>query len=103
MFYLPDEILHWGGDVAEMFPQTSRILAERGVCLTEFVAFWFRAPRPLTQSYDFFLLKIERFLEFVAESAPEAHGCAEQEGDLLRQAYAQANEVEGPVMEMERA
>ena len=70
--YLPHEILHWGGDLAEMFPQTCRILAERGVCLTEFVAFWFRAPRPLTQSYDFFLLKIERFLEFVAESAPDA-------------------------------
>ena len=101
--YLPHEILHWGGDLAEMFPQTCRALAERGVCLTEFVAFWFRAPRPLTHSYDFFLLKIERFLEFVAESAPEAHVCAEQEGDLLRQAYAQVNEVVGPVMEMERA
>jgi uncharacterized protein (UPF0276 family) len=101
--YLPYEILHWGGDLAEMFPQTCRALAEHGVCLTEFVAFWFRAPRPLTQSYDFFLLKIERFLEFVAESAPEAHDCAEQEGDLLRQAYAQVNEVVGPVMEMERA
>ena len=101
--FLPHEILHWGGDLAEMFPQTCRALAERGVCLTEFVAFWFRAPRPLTHSYDFFLLKIERFLEFVAESAPEAHDCAEQEGDLLRQAYAQANEVVGPVMEMERA
>ncbi len=101
--YLPHEILHWGGDLAEMFPQTCRALAERGVCLTEFVAFWFRAPRPLTHSYDFFLLKIERFLEFVGESAPEAHDSAEQEGDLLRQAYALANEVVGPVMEMERA
>jgi hypothetical protein len=101
--YIPYEILHWGGDLAEMFPQTCRALAERGVCLTEFVAFWFRAPRPLTQSYDFFLLKIERFLEFVAERAPGAHACAEQEGDMLRQAYAQANEVVGSVMEMERA
>ncbi len=101
--YLPHEILHWGGDLAEMFPQTCRGLAERGICLTEFVDFWFRSPRPVTRSYDFFLLKIERFLEFVAESAPEAHDYAEQEGDLLRQAYAQANEVVGPVMEMERA
>jgi hypothetical protein len=103
MSYLPYEILHWGGDLAEMFPQTCRILAERGVCLTEFVAFWFRAPRPLTQSYDFFLLKIERFLEFVAESAPDARVCVERESDLLRQAYAQANEVVRPMMEMERA
>ncbi|MEK7237636.1 MAG: DUF692 family multinuclear iron-containing protein [Nitrospirota bacterium] len=100
--YLPQEILHWGGDLAEMFPQTCRILAERGVCLTEFVAFWFHAPRPLTESYDFFLLKIERFFEFVMDRAPDARVCAEQESDMLRQAYAQANEVVEPVMEMER-
>ena len=102
MSYLPHEILHWGGDLAEMFPQTCRILAERGVCLTEFVAFWFRSPRPITHSYDFFLLKIERFLEFVTERAPDVRGCVQQECDMLRQAYVQANEVGEPVMEMER-
>ena len=100
--YVPYEILHWGGDLAEMFPQTCRALAERGVCLTEFVAFWFRSPRPLTHSYDFFLLKIERFLEFVTERASDVRVCAQQECDILRQAYAQANEVVEPVMEMER-
>ena len=100
--YMPYEILHWGGDLAEMFPQTCRILAERGINLLEFVTFWFRSPRPLTQSYDFFLLKIERFLEFVGELAPDVLACTGQEGDMLRQAYAQANEVEMPVMEMER-
>ena len=100
--YLPYEILHWGGDLVEMFPQTCRLLAERGVCLTEFVSFWFQSPRPLTQSYDFFLLKIERFLEFVSERAPEVRVCAQQECDSLRQAYAQANEVVEPMMEMER-
>jgi len=77
-------------------------LAERGISLTEFVTFWFRSPRPLTHSYDFFLLKIERFLEFVTERASDAQVCAQQEGDILRQAYAQANEVVEPVMEMER-
>ena len=97
--YMPHEILRWGGDLAEMFPQTCRNLAERGINLSAFVTFWFRSPRPLTQSYDFFLLKIERFLEFVRELAPDALAYAEQEGDLLRQAYAQANEVETPVME----
>ena len=100
--YLPHEILHWGGDLEEMFPQTCRALAEQGICLTEFVPFWFRSPRPLTHSYDFFLLKIEQFLEFVTERAPDARACAEQEGDMLRLAYAQANEVDEPVMEMER-
>ncbi len=100
--YVPHEILHWGGDLAEMFPQTCRTLAERGISLTEFVTFWFRSPRPLTRSYDFFLLKIERFLEFVAEHAPDVRGCVQQECDMLRQAYAQVNEMEEPVTEMER-
>ena len=100
--YVPYEILHWGGDLSEMFPQTCRVLAERGVCLKEFVAFWFRSPRPLTGSYDFFLLKIERFLEFVVERAPDIQVCVQQECDILRQAYAQANEVREPVMDMER-
>lgn len=100
--YVPHEILHWGGDLAEMFPQTCRALANQGICLTEFVPFWFRSPRPLTQSYDFFLLKIERFLEFVMECAPGALICVQQESDMLRLAYAQANEVRNPVMDMER-
>jgi hypothetical protein len=100
--FMPHEILHWGGDLAEMFPQTCRTFAERGICLTEFVAFWFRSPRPLTHSYDFFLLKIERFLEFVTERTPDVRGCVQQECDMLRLAYAQANEVGGPVMEMAR-
>jgi hypothetical protein len=100
--YLPHEILHWGGDLAEMFPQTCLALAERGICLTEFVPFWFRSPRSLTQSYDFFLLKIERFLEFVTECAPDSLAFAQQESDMLRLAYAQANEVGNLMMEMER-
>jgi uncharacterized protein (UPF0276 family) len=102
MTYVPYEILHWGGDLTEMFPQTCRALVERDISLTEFVAFWFRSPRPLTHSYDFFLLKIERFLEFVTERVPESRVCVEQEGDMLRLAYAQANEVGESVMEMER-
>ena len=101
--YLPYEILHWGGDLIEMFPQTCRMLAERGLDLAEFVAFWFRAPRSLTESYDFFLLKIERFIEFVAEFVPEALACVEEESAVLRQAYAEANEVVGPVMEIGQA
>ena len=100
--YVPHEILHWGGDLTEMFPQTCRTLAERGISLTEFVAFWFRSPRPLAQSYDFFLLKIERFLEFVTERAPDVRGCVQEECGMLRQAYAQVNELEEPVVEMER-
>ena len=100
--YVPHEILHWGGDLEGMFPQACRALAERGVCLAEFVDFWFRSPRPLIHSYDFFLLKIERFFEFVTERVPDMRASVQQECDLLRLAYGQANEAGGSMMEMER-
>ncbi len=90
--YLPCEILHWGGDLEAMFPESTRRLGERGVCLSAFVTFWFREPRPLAHAYDFFLLKIERFVEFVHEAAPELEAIAGQEAEELRQAYSQANE-----------
>ena len=100
--YVPHEILHWGGDLEGMFPQACRALAERGVCLAEFVDFWFRSPRPLTHSYDFFLLKIDRFFEFVTERVPDMRASVQQECDLLRLAYGQANETGESMMEMER-
>jgi len=94
--YLPFEILHWGGEVESMFPELCRRLNERGVPLSRFVPFWFRQPRPGSGAYDFFLLKIDRFLEFVREEAPELDGLAEREADELRQAYHAANEPTVP-------
>lgn len=91
--YLPYEILSWGGQVDAMFPKSCRRLDERGVPLSRFVPFWFRRPRMLSGPYDFFLVKIARFLEFVLEEAPELAGIAEQEADELRQAYGLANEL----------
>lgn len=90
--YLPYEILRWGGDVEAMFPDSCRRLRECHVPLSRFVSFWFREPRPLSGSYDFFLLKIERFLEFVREAAPEISDTAGREADELRHAYHSANE-----------
>ncbi|MBH0197871.1 MAG: DUF692 family protein [Nitrospira sp.] len=90
--YLPYEILHWGGDVESMFPETCRRLAAQGVSLSRFVPFWFSRPRPQARSYDFFLVKIERFMEFVQGEAPDLRGIAEQEADELRRAYDTANE-----------
>jgi uncharacterized protein len=90
--YLPYEILHWGGKIEDMFVETCRGLIEPGVSLDGFVAFWFREPRPLSGAYDFFLLKVERFLEFVHEVAPELQDSAEREAAELRQAYHAANE-----------
>jgi uncharacterized protein len=90
--YLPYEILSWGGQVDTMFPQSCRLLEERGVPLARFVPFWFRRPRALSGPYDFFLVKIERFVEFVLEEAPELAPVAEREADELRRAYEHANE-----------
>jgi uncharacterized protein (UPF0276 family) len=90
--YLPYEILSWGGQVDAMFPQSCRRLEERGVPLSRFVPFWFRRPRTLSGSYDFFLVKIDRFVEFVLEEAPDLAAMVEQEADELRRAYDHANE-----------
>lgn len=89
--YLPYEILHWGGKVEDMFPESSRRIKEIGVPLAEFVPFWFHKPQPLTGVYDFFLLKIERFVEFVRDVAPEVQDIAQREAEELRQGYRIAN------------
>ena len=94
--YLPHEILQWGGALTEMFPETCRGLRHGGIDLETFVAFWFRESRPITQPYDFFLLKIERFVEFVREQLPELTVCVEQEAEQLRVAYTEANEPVAP-------
>jgi hypothetical protein len=90
--YLPYEILHWGGDLEAMFSESCRQLAARGVPLAAFVGFWFREPRPLTRTYDFFVLKIERFMEFVRNRAPDLEAAAMREAEELRRAYDLANE-----------
>ena len=90
--YLPYEILHWGGKVEDMFVESCRRLRERDVSLDGFVAFWFREPRSFSGIYDFFLLKVERFVEFVHEVAPELQDTAEKEAEELRQAYRFAND-----------
>lgn len=95
--YLPYEILHWGGKVEDMFVDSCRRLRERDVPLEEFVSFWFREPRPFSGTYDFFLLKVQRFVEFIREMAPELHGIAEREAEELRRAHRFANEPSVPV------
>jgi hypothetical protein len=89
--YLPNEILHWGGDLRDMFPETCRLLDQARVPLEVFVSFWFREPRQLQAPYDFFLLKIERFVEFVGERVPSAQETVREEADVLRAAYRFAN------------
>ncbi|MFO0706689.1 MAG: DUF692 family protein [Nitrospira sp.] len=93
--YLPFEILHWGGDVEAMFPDTCRELVAREIALASFVTYWFDAPHHAAGSYDFFEIKIDRFLEFVDDVAPDLRSLAYREAGELRDAYHAANE--GPL------
>lgn len=95
--YLPYEILRWGGEIEAMFPETCRSFAMRALSLEMFVPFWFRAPRPVKGAYDFFEIKIDRFLEFVSEVAPDIQAIARREAEALREAYRSANEAPLPV------
>ena len=100
--YVPHEILHWGGRITEMFPETCRAINEKGISLDDFVPWWFQIARPVDRPYDFFLLKIDRLLEFVIERVPGIQKLAEQEADGLRLAYAEANEAVLPITEPTR-
>jgi uncharacterized protein (UPF0276 family) len=93
--YLPHEILHWGGDLNDMFPRTCEMANERAVALHDFVAFWFDRPRGTFKTYDFFLLKIEYFLEFIAFVLPDALATAQREAKELRAGYEAANRRAG--------
>ncbi|MBH0208694.1 MAG: DUF692 family protein [Nitrospira sp.] len=90
--YLPYEILHWSGEVEDMFVDSCRLLRERGIALEGFVTFWFRDPQPPADLYDFFLLKVDRFVAFIREVAPDVGELAVAEAEGLRQAYRLANE-----------
>jgi uncharacterized protein (UPF0276 family) len=91
--YLRDEILHWGGELRDMFPETCKALDAAGIALEEFIAHWFRGPRYNAAPYDFFLLKVDRFLEFVVDRLPAAVVTAAREADELRQGYQAACEA----------
>ncbi|WP_447979164.1 multinuclear nonheme iron-dependent oxidase [Candidatus Nitrospira bockiana] len=91
--YLPQEILTWGGDVREMFPETCRHLERQGVPVSSFAAFWFRTPRRADSGYDFFLLKLERFTEFAIEAHPAVKDIVEREAEYLRDGYRVASEA----------
>lgn len=93
--YLPHEILHWGGDLRAMFPETCRLLDRAGLPLSQFVSYWFREPRVSDVPYDFFLMKIDRFVRFVQEVLPWGTEVAEQEATDLRVAYHLACEQLG--------
>jgi uncharacterized protein (UPF0276 family) len=87
-YYLPHEILTWGGDLSQMFPVTCQALQEAGTSLEDFLSFWFREPRWSHDRFDFFLLKVDRFVSFVTEVLPDGLPTAQREAESLREAYA---------------
>jgi uncharacterized protein (UPF0276 family) len=93
--YLPHELLHWGGELTDMFPRTCGLLAVANMSLDRFIPFWFDTPRLEETDYDFFLLKIDRFAEFVAAVCPSACAIAREEAEELRTAYHAASEPVG--------
>ncbi len=94
--YLPHEILHWGGDLRTMFPETCRLLDQAELSLDRFVSYWFREPRVSNAPYDFFLLKVDRFVRFIHEVLPWGEDVAAQEAADLRVAYQLACEQVSP-------
>lgn len=94
--YLPNEILHWGGELRDMFPETCLTLDRAGIPLDRFVDYWFREPHQAEGRYDFFLMKLERFLAFVDEVAPGLAERARGEAATLRAAYDAACDLASP-------
>ena len=70
-----------------MFPQTCQLLDQHGVSLNQFVEFWVAYPRKSESEYDFFLLKIDLFVEFLGQVFPEAGSTVKQEAEILAQGY----------------
>jgi len=89
--YLPNELLHWGGDLEDLFPQLSRTLKERGISEQEFVRFWFRQPYPAQDTYDFFDIKLDRWMEFVCKVAPDLVEETQREVTVLQRLHAELN------------
>lgn len=97
--YLPHEILHWGGELEDMFPQACRELTGAGIPLDRFVEYWFREPRRVKEPYDFFLLKMDLFVGFIREVLPAGAEPAEREAAELTAAYrAACNDVRGEAL-----
>ncbi len=91
--YLPHEIMEWGGNLRDMFPHTIQRLEEHGIDLSTFVTGWYRDPRPIQEPYDFFLLKIDYFVEFVEGICPTLGELVSQEAKELREGYTLANNL----------
>lgn len=92
-FYLPVEICEWGGDLREMFPDTCQSLGDMEKIFSEFLEFWFKGPRSPHDPFDYFLIKIHTFVEFIDRQYPEFRKIVHQEAEVLRGGYHLANKL----------
>lgn len=90
--YLPHELLRWGGDLEELFPAIWEALKERRITAQDFVRFWFRHPSDISDPYDFFYIKLERWVSFVREVAPDLAVEVTREAGALRMLHAELND-----------
>ncbi|TAL10646.1 MAG: DUF692 family protein [Nitrospirae bacterium] len=90
--YLPHELVCWGGDLAELFPAVWTSLEKRGITAADFLRFWFGRPRPVAAPYDFFYVKLDRWVEFIGEAAPDLMGQVQKEAEILRALHTELND-----------
>ena len=69
--YLKEQILNWSGVIEEIFSETCKILKEEEINIENFVSFFHSTPLPIESRYDFFLIKLDRFKEFVYSISKE--------------------------------
>ena len=93
--YLPYEILSWGGDLRVLFPESCRRLMERGIDLARFVNFWFEGPSVSHEPYNFFLLKLCSFVDFVKQNMPNQMDTSMREVTDMRRAYQDSSSQVG--------
>ncbi|GJL64589.1 MAG: hypothetical protein NPIRA04_32430 [Nitrospirales bacterium] len=86
-YYLPHEISEWGGQLQDMFPRTFRTLEGSGLEMKGFLDYWYGHPQRVCEPYDFFLLKIHYFVEYIQAIYPSGADQVSQEAIELRNSY----------------
>src|ERR1700693_4929466 len=97
--YLVDQVLNWSGRIEELFPATVQILSEYGVRLESFIPWFLGGQSAGGRSFDFFIIKLDRFREFALEKSRTLKGAkaeglaheAEREYREIMEAYFQFN------------
>ncbi len=100
--YLPHELLHWGGDLDELFPTICRALKDRGISHDDFVEFWFRDTCSAHEAYDFFYIKLDRWVEFIRERAPDLCEEAARDAHALRKVHEELNDEPAELIDRSR-